>query len=166
MRQTREFSVGARQICLAMLMLFAAGSAGAQMYKWVDENGKVRYGDTPPPGVKISPVKAPQSGRASTAAVPGAKDAKKGPLTAAEQDMAFRKRQAEAGKAAEKAEADLRAEAKRSEACERTREYVRTLESGQRIARTSPSGEKYYLDDGQVAQELAKEQAIAQANCK
>ena len=158
--------MGARQICLAMLMLFAAGSAGAQLYKWVDENGKVRYGDTPPPGVKISPVKAPQSGGASTAAAPGAKDAKKGPLTAAEQDMAFRKRQAEAGKNAEKAEADLRAQAKRGEGCERTREYLRTLESGQRIARTGPGGERYFLDDSQVAQEIAKEQAIEQANCK
>jgi len=166
MRPTREFRVGARPICLAMLMLLAAGAAGAQTYKWVDENGKVRYGDTPPPGAKPSPVKAPQSGAASAASAPGAKDAKKGPLTAAEQDMAFRKRQEEAGKNAEKAEADLRAQARHSEACERTREYLRTLESGQRISRTSPSGERYYLDDSQIAQELAKEQAIAQANCK
>ena len=165
MKSTREFSVGAKPICLAMLLL-VAGSAGAQMYKWVDSDGKVRYGDTPPPGAKTSPVKAPQSAAATQAPAPGAKDAKKGPLTAAEQDMAFRKRQADAGKNAEKAEADLRAQAERSEACERTRQYLRTLESGQRITRTGPSGERYYLDEGQVAQEIAKEQQIQQANCK
>lgn len=158
--------MGAKPICLAMLMLLVAGSAGAQTYKWVDSDGKVRYGDTPPPGVKPSPVKAPQSAATTPASAPGAKDAKKGPVTATEQDMAFRKRQAEAGKAAEKAEADLRAQAKRSEGCERTREYLRTLESGQRISRTSPSGERYYLDESQVAQEMAKEQQIYQANCK
>jgi hypothetical protein len=166
MKPTREFSVGAKPICLAMLMLFFASGAGAQMYKWLDENGKVRYGDTPPPGAKISPVKAPQSGAATPAPAAGAKDAKSRPLTAAEQELAFRKRQADAGKSAEKAEAELRASAQRSEACERTREYLRTLESGQRIARTGPGGERYFLEESQVAQEIAKEQKIQQANCK
>ena len=158
--------MGAKSICLAMLMLFVAGSAGAQTYKWVDEDGKVRYGDTPPPGAKISPVRAPQSGGATAAPAPGAKDAKKGPLTPADEALALRKRQAEAGKQAEKAEADLRAKAERNEACERTRQYLRTLESGQRIARSDPSGERYYLDESQVAQEIAREQQNQQANCK
>jgi hypothetical protein len=164
MKPTRELSVGAKRICLAMLLLFVAGSAGAQMYKWVDKDGKVRYGDTPPPGATASSVRAPQSGGAAPA--PGAKDAKKGPLTPAEQEAAFRKRQAEAGKKAEKAETELRAEAQRSEVCDRGREYLRTLESGQRISRTSPAGERYYLDEAQVAQEIAKEQKAQQANCK
>ncbi len=156
--------MGAKSICFAMLMLAVAGSAGAQMYKWVDKDGKVRYGDTPPPGAAVAPVKAPQS--AAPAAAPESKDARKGALNPAEQEQAFRKRQADAGKQAEKTDADLRAKAQRSEACERTREYLRTLESGQRIQRTNPSGERYFLDEGQVAQEIAKEQQAQQANCK
>jgi hypothetical protein len=154
--------MGAKSICLAMLLLCVAGSAGAQMYKWVDKDGKVRYGDTPPPGAAIAPLRAPQS--AATAAE--SKDAKKGGLTPAEQEQAFRKRQADAGKQAEKADAELRVKAQRSEACERTREYLRTLESGQRIQRTSPSGERYFLDEGQVAREIAREQQVQQANCR
>ena len=156
--------MGAKSICLAMLLLSIAGSAGAQMYKWVDKDGKVRYGDTPPPGTAVTSVRAPQS--AAAIAAPESKDAKKGALTPAEQEQAYRKRQADASKQAEKSDAELRAKAQRSEACERTREYLRTLESGQRIQRTSPSGERYFLDEGQVAQEIAREQQAQQANCK
>ena len=36
---------------LLLLALFAAGSASAQVYRWVDANGRVHYSnDTPPPG--------------------------------------------------------------------------------------------------------------------
>jgi hypothetical protein len=156
--------MGAKSICLAMLMLAVAGSAGAQMYKWVDQDGKVRYGDTPPPGATVATVRPPQSAAATPATE--SKDAKKGALTPAEQEQAYRKRQADAGKQAEKADAESRVQAQRSEACERTREYLRTLESGQRIQRTSPSGERYFLDEDQVAQEIAREQQARQANCK
>ena len=156
--------MGAKSICLAMLLLSIAGSAGAQMYKWVDKDGKVRYGDTPPPGAAAAQVRAPQSAAASVA--PESKDAKKGTLTPAEQEQAFRKRQADAGKQADRADAESRVKAQRSEACERTREYLRTLESGQRIQRTSPGGERYFLDESQVAQEIAREQQAQQANCK
>ena len=47
-----------------LLMLFALGvatTAAAQAYKWVDKDGKVRYGDTPPPGVKATPMRVPSA---------------------------------------------------------------------------------------------------------
>jgi hypothetical protein len=34
---------------LAPLALSFAGTAGAQMYKWVDNEGRISYSDTPPP---------------------------------------------------------------------------------------------------------------------
>jgi len=151
---------------VAMLILLAAGSAGAQAYKWVDADGKVGYGDTPPPGAQVSAVRPPQASAAKSTPAPGATDAKKGALTPAEQDMAFRRRQADAGKKTEQAEADLRAKAQRDESCERTRQYLMTLESGQRVMRTDATGERYYLDDDQVAQEIAKEKKTYQASCK
>ena len=159
----------AMPICLATLMLLAAGGAGAQMYKWIDKDGKVRYSDTPPVGTKTTTIKSPQSaGEAPAAGAAAAKDkdANKGPMTAAEKEQDFRKRQAEAGKEAEKAEADRRAKADMNEACQRSREYLGTLQSGQRIVRSNPAGERYYLSDDQVAQEIAKAQQSMQAACK
>ncbi|MCX9157999.1 DUF4124 domain-containing protein [Niveibacterium sp. 24ML] len=42
---------------LAALLLCAATSANAGVYKWTDENGKVHYSDIPPP--KTDPSKVP-----------------------------------------------------------------------------------------------------------
>lgn len=163
----RKPSVKASWICLALLLAAGtAGTAGAQMYKWIDKDGKVHYGDTPPPGSKTSSVGAPQSGAAAPASAPAAKDAKKGPLTPAEQEQEYRKRRQEAEKAGKKSEQEQQAQSAKSEGCERTREYLNTLQSGQRIARTNPSGERYYMDENQVAQEIAKAQQSVQQACK
>ena len=56
---------------LAAVLAMACGLAQAQAYRWVDKDGKVRYGDFPPPGVKATPMKVPP-GPASPAAGAGA----------------------------------------------------------------------------------------------
>ena len=167
---------------MVLFLLFVSLGAAAQMYKWTDKDGKVRYGDTPPPGVKSTPVAAPSGApsapsvpsgsSASSASSPGpaisgsAADAKKGPLSPAEREQEYRKRQEEQSKAAAKTASEAEAKSQRNEACERSKEYLRTLESGQRIARTNSAGERYYLDDSQVAGEIAKAQQSIQQACK
>ena len=155
-----------KAFCICLALLLAAGTAAAQMYRWVDKDGKVRYGDTPPPGAKTSSIKAPPSGGAAPATA--TKDAKKekGPLTATEREQDYRKRQEESRKSADKTDAESRAKTERAEGCERAKEQLRTLESGQRIMRTNSSGERFFLDDNQVAQEIAKGQQLVQQACK
>jgi hypothetical protein len=42
---------------LVLLLALAAATAQAQqMYRWLDKNGKVQYGETPPPGVAAKAV--------------------------------------------------------------------------------------------------------------
>jgi len=161
-----------RKILLILLTTFAAGAAQAQIKCWTDVNGKRGCGDTPPPGAKVTTVRGTTSepAPAPTAAVSkdgkdAKKDAKKGPMTPAEQEKDYRERQKEAQKAAAKADAERADKAARNEGCERTKEYLRTLESGQRIARTNPSGERYYLDESQVANEVAKARESMQKAC-
>ena len=156
-----------------LALLLAAGPAGAQLYRWVDKDGKVRYGDTPPAGAKTSSIKAPPPGPVTPAAeakdAKGAKDgkgAKKGPLTAAEKDQEFRQRREDAQKAAEKEDEESRTKAARADSCDRAKEQLRTMQSGERIARSSSSGERYFLDESQVAQEVAKAQQTMQQACK
>jgi hypothetical protein len=146
---------------LAFLAALAfASAAAAQQFKWVDKDGKVRYGDTPPPGAKATPLGAPATGRApAPAAAPdgkGAKDAKKGPLTPAEQDAEFRRRQQQASKDAEKqakADADTRA---KQENCRNSQAQLRQLESGERISRLDEKGERVFVEDNQRAAETAR----------
>jgi Domain of unknown function (DUF4124) len=147
-----------RALISLVLMMFAAAAA-AQLYKWVDKDGKVRYGDTPPPGVKAAPLKGPSgSAAAPSAATKGEKD-KLSP------EAAFRKRQEEAAKDREKqAQSEGEAAAKK-ENCARAQEAVRTLESGQRIARTDSKGERYYMEEAQIATELAKSRQAMQQAC-
>jgi len=149
---------------ILVLAVVLSGAAHAQ-YRWIDKDGKTRYGDTPPPGVKATALGAPASGSAPASPAAASKDAKKGPLTAAEREQDFRKRQDAAKKDQEKAEQDRQAKSDQAEACTQTREYLRSLESGQRIARTNASGERYFLDEGQTAQEIAKARQTIQQNC-
>jgi len=136
-----------------------AGIAAAQ-YKWVDQNGHVQYGDAPPAGVNAAPMRRPaaalpQAEEAASGKAEKKDEAAKKPLTPAEQDAAFRKRREEADKEREKqAKAEGSAAAKR-ENCARAQSYVRTLETG-RVASSDAQGERYFLDDSQLAQENAK----------
>jgi hypothetical protein len=150
-----------------LLLAFTAaaavtGTVQAQIKCW-NEDGKRVCGDAPPPGAKVTTMRGAASGPAEPA--PAAKDAKKGPLTPAEQEQEYRKKQAEAQKAAEKQAAENKnAEAKRYN-CAQAREALVTYESGQRIMRVRPDGERYFLDDAQIAQELAKSRQLVRENC-
>jgi hypothetical protein len=59
----------------------------------------------------------------------------------------------EAQKSAEKAEAERKESVAKSANCERARENLRALESGQRISRTNAQGEREYIDDAARARE-------------
>jgi len=158
---------------LLIVACVMAATALAQTYKWVDKDGKIRYGDTPPPGVNAKTLSTPRGG-GSPAVEPAANDttagknapakgARKGPLTPAEQEMEFRRRAKEAKENAAKAEKDKQEADARKQNCQDSRESLRALESGQRIARTDAQGERYVLDEAQTAQEAARaRQAVSQ----
>lgn len=151
-----------KAIVFAICALLSSAAA-AQQYKWVDQNGKTQYGDTPPPGVKAQRLKAPTGpAPAPSAAAKNDKGAKTEKPVSPE--AAFRKRQEEAQKENEKqAQADQEAAAKR-ENCARAQESLRTLETG-RVTRTDSKGERYYLDDQQIAAEQARARQIVQQAC-
>jgi hypothetical protein len=146
------------------LLLCNAGSVVAQQYKWVDQNGRTRYGDVPPPGVKATALKPPP-GPAAPAAESSAKDAKKGPATAVDKEMEYRKRQQETQAKREKEEKGLADATAKRENCERAQAGLRSLESGQRIAKFDAKGERYFPDDSAVEQEKSGVRKIIQENC-
>jgi hypothetical protein len=158
---TRVFLTMKKTFFFLAMMAFAA-AASAQQYKWVDRDGKVRYGDVPPPGVKATPLKpppAPPSGAVS-AAKKGEKDKPLSP------EAAFRKRQQEQQEQEQKA-AKERAEAETKRVnCEQAQANLRTIDSGQRIARTNAAGERVFLEDDQIAKERERAQRAVSEWCK
>jgi hypothetical protein len=150
----------AATVATAGILLACSHPALAQQYKWVDPDGKVRYGDVPPPGVKAQRLRPPASGPSSPSTSAATKGEK--PLSP---EAAYRKRQEDAQKERDKgAQAEQEASAKR-ENCTRAQESLRTLESGQRIARTDSKGERYYLEDAQISQETARARQLVKDNC-
>ncbi len=156
---------------LVLLVGLALGAvAQAQIKCWTTADGKRACGDAPPPGAKVRTVQGAPAAQEPAPApaskdAKDAKDAKKGPMTSAEKEQDFRKRQQEAQKSSAKAEQEQQAKSAKNENCDRAKEYLRTLESGQRVARSNPSGERYYLDENQTAQEIAKARESVQQSC-
>jgi len=167
------------------LALCVALPASAQMYKWVDANGKVQYSDKPPPSnIKTEKLRppppaptpsAPAAGAAGTGGAAGAGDAKGGapkdaaksaPRTAAEQEQAFRKRQAESAKAQEKQAQKDKEAGDRAENCKRAKAALANLELGGRQSRIDEKGERVFLDEQQITQETAKARQEVAAACK
>ena len=143
----------------------------AQLYKWVDGNGKVQYSDKPPPaGAKTGTVQNRSSNVSGagegggTAAKAASKNDEKSaaagkssrPLTAAEQEQAFRKRKLDETEAQKKADDKVAQETQKKENCTTVKNQVITLEAGGRQQRLDSKGERYFLDEQQINAELAK----------
>jgi Domain of unknown function (DUF4124) len=146
---------------LFVCMLGVAFGAMAQQYKWVDKDGKVQYGDTPPPGVKATPLKPPPG---PSQAPPAA--AKKDTEKALSPEAAFRKRQQEAKEKEEKAGKERAdAESKRTN-CDAAQATLRQIQSGQRMSTMNAAGERVFIDDEQRARETERAQKSVNEWCK
>jgi hypothetical protein len=156
------------KILVLLIGLALAGVAQAQIKCWTGADGKRACGDAPPAGAKVTTVRGTTSTPASAPAAAASKDAKgatKGPLTPAEREQESRQRQADAQKAAAKADQEKQERDAKKENCERSQEMLRALEGGQRIQRTDAKGERYYIDDAQREQEADKARAQVKQNC-
>ncbi|OAI50104.1 hypothetical protein AYO46_10590 [Betaproteobacteria bacterium SCGC AG-212-J23] len=146
------------RIFLLIVVMGFAASAAAQQFRWVDKDGRVQYGDTPPPGVKATRLKPPPAGTAPSPSSAAKKDGEKG----LSPDAAFRKRQEErAAEEKKSAQASAEADMKRQN-CESAQAQLRTIQSGQRMSSTNQQGERVFLDDAQIAAERTRaEQAVS-----
>ncbi|MGH8765232.1 MAG: DUF4124 domain-containing protein [Burkholderiales bacterium] len=145
--------------------VLACGSAQAQIKCWNDANGKRVCGDVPPVGARPTTIQGTAPSGSSLPSPAGKSDAKKGPLTPAEQEQEYRKRKIEEAKAAEKSGQEQKEAAAKKANCNGAKEQVRNLESGQRQVRIDDKGERVFLDDAQVAQDLAKARQVQQEWC-
>jgi len=158
---------------LAALALWALSAPADAQWKWRDSRGQVHISDTPPPrdvpdkdvlqrpdpGVRRAPPPAPAA--ASAAAVPGA--AAKPPVDA---ELEERKRKADQEQLARKQADEKQRKKAREENCNRAREQLATMDSGMRIARVRPDGEREYLTDAQRAAEAQRARDAIASDCR
>lgn len=155
---------------LCMASVLAASAAAQQLYRSVGPDGRVVYSDRPPvDGRKAEKVTSSRMSSVSPgAAAAAAGDAAKasGPKSLAEQEQAFRQRRIETEEKARKNEKLAEEQRAKSQACAAMRREVAGMQSGARIARTTASGEREYLDDAQIQQEVARMERDIAASCK
>jgi len=136
--------------CAAALAI--ATSASAQIYKWVDKDGKVQYSDTPPPAAQTKQLNI-NAGAPSPGAAPAA--------SAVAADKAGKETQ----DASKKAEDNPKVAAAKVERCNQATAAFKSLEQGTRISRTDANGERYYLDDDQREAEKARARKAMDESC-
>ena len=139
-------------LCVAA---FAASPANAALYKWVDDNGRVVYGDQPPPGVKVERLNAP--------APPTNPHAVR---EVASKDAEIKQRQQQRAEEETKA-TKARAEAKRkSDGCSEARGRIKTLKEDMNVFRYNEKGEKVFLDTSARQSAIAdNEKLLRDLNC-
>jgi hypothetical protein len=139
-----------------------AAPASAQVYKCVDAAGKTIYLQSPcPPGQSSKVIISKPA--AAAAEAPAAKAGGKPPPNP---EQEFRKRQKEREEADKKSAEETAAAKRREENCQRARQQVAQYDLGGRQTGINDKGERYFLDDAQIAQSKARAQASVAEWCK
>ncbi len=143
-----------KRILLLAFVVAASPAALAQLYKWVDKDGRVTYSDQPPPSQQSKQINV--STGQPTVATP----------SAVEKNKELERTRAEAREKAKVEEEKARKAEIDQENCRSARAYLRTVTAGGRIATTDEKGEPALLDDKQIEVEKAKAQKAVDEACK
>lgn len=142
-----------RILALACALAVSTGAL-AQLYKWVDKDGRVTYSDQPPPAQQSKQLNISTG---QTTAPPRSATERDKELEKGRQDAREKSKVAE--DVAKKAQVD-------QENCNRARAHLKMLTDGGRIATYDAKGERVLLDDDQIEAERAKAQKAADEACK
>jgi hypothetical protein len=146
-----------RLAILASLLVLPL-AATAQVYMWKDASGKMHYSDQPPTDRSAASRRVGPSNSASDDVEAVAK-------SSAEKKEAAAKQAKESGEKAAQAEKERAEDAIRQENCERARQNLAGIESGQIRFRMGAGGEREALDGDVRESELAGARRAVESNC-
>ena len=131
--------------------------AGAQLYKYVDKDGKTVYTDQPPANAESKALRAPAPAPAPAPPPAAPAEKPKAPPKAA---------QAARDSAPPKAEPPALTEAQKEERCQAARANYVIFLDGPVTMRDNKTGERFQLDEKQTEAERAKAKAAMDEVCK
>jgi hypothetical protein len=140
------------------LLLFAAliawsGLAGAVVYKWVDAQGKVLYGDRPPDGVHAEVVELLGTHVARTTTTKDSSSPRTGAKNDGQDDASTKKA------------VDNDVQQVRDQQCAAAQEQYKKLIEGRRIYKTGADGERQYLTSEEIDTQRADAKREVDATC-
>jgi len=145
------------RFALAAIALALAPVASAQLYKYVDKDGKTVYTDQPPANVESKPMRVQSAPPVPAAAAP---------KTALEKDKDVDKGRKEAADKAKKGAETAKREADNEQRCADARSNLELYESGGRIAKRNVQGERVFLEQHEIDAEKVKARAVMDEACK
>lgn len=148
-------------VSFCIMLLMPMSGQTADVYKWKDAEGKIRYSDTPPSGKtpyellsgkKAPATRAPVSEEGASTSSASAKDVK----PTADKELDARKRKAEADNVEKKAQEKLEQQKVREQNCSTAKSNLMNYKQGGRLYRIDEKGERQYMDDKDLAAALEK----------
>lgn len=146
-----------------LLLLLACSHAGAEIYKWTDENGRLHFGDSAAGAGKPAQAVTPRS---ATGTVPEAARRPDDARSAQERQrrlLDMYQREATEREAAARAEAERKS--RQDLECERLRRILANME-GRAVFVRGSDGEPQFLDDNQRQAYVDKTTAYLRENCQ
>jgi hypothetical protein len=150
-----------KHLIFAAIAIAVATPVAAQLYKWVDKDGKTHYSDTPPPGQESKSLSV-----GSGATTPTPAPASSGAKSAVERDKEAEAARQASRDSAKKAEDKAKDNAGRDEACSRAKSAHATYADGGRIHKYNDKGERVFLDDAEIEAERIRSQREMDEACK
>jgi hypothetical protein len=145
-----------KSLLAVVLVLAIAPLASAQMYKYIDKNGKTVYTDQPPPDADPHRINS-----GSSSPPPGAAE-----KSAVERDKELQKGRDKAKESAKKAEETAKRTQGNEQACAQARENYRIYAEGGRIQRLDEKGERVFLGDEEIEKERERTKREMDEACK
>jgi len=136
-------------VAVALVAAFACGGAIAATYKWIDENGRVVYGDTPPAGVKAE--------RVVTGTAPADPAAVRDMAT---KDAEIKKRMQQRSDDEAKADKDRVDVNLRRSQCQQAVGRIKSLREDANVFRYNEKGERVYFTAAERESSIAQNQKI------
>lgn len=138
--------------------------AQAEIYKWVDKDGTVKYTDTPPPSgaktlgtlrKKVIPSATVPNSSSNTTVTPAQSSVASEQPDATNKEMEKKKREIDEVEKRNKAEKEAQAKQKQLN-CSAARSNYQSYSQGGRIYKTNEQGERIYLGDKELADGAAQ----------
>jgi len=148
-----------KRIVLAVAALCLAPVAMAQLYKYVDKDGKTVYSDQPPANVDSKQLRLQSAPSAAEAAPAPAK-------TAVQKDKDLDKGRKELAEKAKKSDEEAKRAQANEQRCSDAKSNLQVYEQGGRLSKRTESGERVFLDEKDIATEKEKARALVAEACK
>jgi hypothetical protein len=141
-----------------VFLVSALAPAGAEIYKWVDDQGHVQYGDAPPPGSPATTIRTPASPPEAEVLRARSRLEEAAEQRRAEDKKEAERRKQEAGQARERAARESR--------CRYAQQRLHVLELERPVYRLDDDGNRVYLEDDQRARQIAETRARVLEYCR